>query len=66
MAELHDLKTYLAKDPDLVIVTARSEVQRHSGKPYANGYCFMIRLRGDRVIEHTEFFNPVNVTAAFG
>lgn len=53
-------------DPDLVVATCRSEVLLASGKRYANDYVIFTRFRDGKVLEHTEYFNPLRVIESFG
>lgn len=54
------------EDPELVIATADGEATMAGGKPYRNSYCILTRFRGDEVVEHTEYLNPLAVMAAMG
>ncbi len=51
------------EDPELYVTTARSEVVLANGEPYANDYVIMTRVRGGKIIEHTEYFNPLPIVA---
>lgn len=51
-------------DGDYVIVETRGDVVTKAGKPYNNSYCFVIRMRDDRMLELTEYFDTELVTAA--
>ena len=51
-------------DGDYVIVETRGDVVTKRGKPYNNTYCFVIRMRGDKMVELTEYFDTELVTAA--
>ena len=51
-------------DGDYVIVETRGEVVTRTGKPYNNTYCFVIRMRDDKMVELTEYFDTELVTAA--
>jgi uncharacterized protein len=63
--EWRDLQLYPAAEPGLVFATARSEVVLVSGRPYRNDYCFIIRVRGGKLAEYCEYFNPLPAIAAF-
>jgi ketosteroid isomerase-like protein len=54
------------EDPELLVTTARSEVLLLSGQNYANSYVILTRIRDGKVVEHTEYFNPLPVIEAFG
>lgn len=49
---------------DSVVVLCRGEVVTHSGKPYNNSYCYVIRMRDREMIELREYFDTELVTAA--
>lgn len=58
-----DVAIRATEDPALFVTTARSEVILASGEPYANDYIMLTRVRGGRVVEHTEYFNPLPIMA---
>lgn len=49
------------EDPELFVTTARSDVILASGEPYGNDYIMLTRVRGGKVVEHTEYFNPLPI-----
>ena len=51
-------------DDDHVVVETRGEVVTKAGKPYNNTYCFVIRMRDDKMVDLTEYFDTELVTAA--
>ena len=51
-------------DGDYVIVETRGNVVTKTGKPYNNTYCFVIRMRDDKMVDLTEYFDTELVTAA--
>jgi ketosteroid isomerase-like protein len=51
-------------DGDHVVVETRGDVVTKTGKPYNNTYCFVIRMRDDKMVELTEYFDTELVTAA--
>lgn len=51
-------------DGDYVVVETRGEVVTKTGKSYNNTYCFVIRMRDDKMVELTEYFDTELVTAA--
>lgn len=61
----HDVVTRATEDPELFVVTARSDVLLRSGTQYANTYVILIRVRGGKIVEHVEYFNPLPVIEAF-
>ena len=57
----HDVVIRATEDPELFVVTARSDVLLRSGQHYANGYVMLTRVRGGKILEHVEYFNPLPV-----
>ena len=54
-------------DGATVFMEAKSEaVVAHSGAPYRNTYVMLTRVRGGKVVEHTEYFNPLPVLEMIG
>ncbi len=51
-------------DGDYVVVETRGDVVTRAGKPYNNTYCFVIRMRDDKMVELTEYFDTELVTTA--
>lgn len=62
----HEVELHTTDDPELVVGRARSEAETAAGTPYENRYCFFVRVRNGKVVEHSEYFNPLPVIAAFG
>lgn len=62
----HDVRILRTEDPELLVTTARGEATMANGKPYRNSYVMLTRIRGDEVIEHTEYLNPLAIMAAMG
>jgi uncharacterized protein len=62
----HDVVIRKTEDPELFVTTARSEAVLVSGQRYANKYIMLTRLREGKVIEHTEYFNPLPVIEVYG
>ena len=61
-----DVAIRATEDPELFVTTARSEVLLASGDPYANAYVIFTRVRGGRIVEHVEYFNPLPIVAMLG
>jgi ketosteroid isomerase-like protein len=51
-------------DGDYVVVETRGDVTTKTGKLYNNTYCFVIRMRDDKMVDLTEYFDTELVTAA--
>ncbi len=62
----HDVVIRKTEDPELLVTTARSEVELISGRHYANNYIMLTRIRDGKILEHTEYFNPLAVIEAYG
>ena len=54
------------EDPELFVTTARSEVMLANGQPYRNDYVMLTRVRDGKVVEHTEYFNPLPIVEMLG
>ena len=61
-----DVLITATEDPELLVITARSEVALKSGGTYANRYVMLTRARGGKVVEHVEYFNPLPVMEIAG
>jgi uncharacterized protein len=56
-----DVVMTATEDPELLVITARSEVALKSGGTYANRYVMLTRARGHKLVEQVEYFNPLPV-----
>ncbi|MFA7602385.1 MAG: nuclear transport factor 2 family protein [Novosphingobium sp.] len=54
------------EEPGLFVTTARSEVVLANGAPYRNSYVMLTRVRDGKVVEHTEYFNPLPIIEMLG
>jgi ketosteroid isomerase-like protein len=63
--EWKDVVVTATEDPALLVTTARSEVLLKSGGTYANRYVMLTRFRDGKVLDHTEYFNPLPVLEMF-
>ena len=57
----HDVVIRRTEDPELLVTTARSDALLVSGRKYANNYIMLTRIRDGKVVEHSEYFNPLHV-----
>lgn len=64
--EWRDVVIRRTEDPELFLITARSEAELISGRRYANDYIMLTRIRDGRIAEHTEYFNPLPVLELIG
>lgn len=53
------------EDPDFFFATWRGEIEIKAGGMYANDYVGTFRLKDGRVVEYTEYFNPIVMAKAF-
>jgi uncharacterized protein len=51
-------------DGDYVVVETQGEVVTKTGKPYNNTYCLVIRMRDDKMVDLTEYFDTELVTSS--
>jgi ketosteroid isomerase-like protein len=51
-------------DEDHVVVEAHGDVVTKAGRRYNNTYCFVIRMRDDKMVDLTEYLDTELVTAA--
>lgn len=58
-----DVEIRATEDPELFVTTARSDVLLANGQPYGNDYIMLTRVRGGKIVEHTEYFNPLPIVA---
>lgn len=59
--ELHE-----SADGSTVFGLGASDAELQDGRPYGNRYCFFARMRDGKIIEFTEYFDPLAVLAVFG
>jgi ketosteroid isomerase-like protein len=60
-----DVVVTATEDPELLVTTARSEVLLKGGGTYANRYVMLTRFRDGKVLDHTEYFNPLPIIEMF-
>lgn len=54
------------EDPELAVTTCDGEATMSNGNIYRNSYVMFTRIRDGAVLEHTEYLNPLAVTASMG
>lgn len=59
----YDLDVLATEDPERWVVTCRSEGRMADGQPYANTYCWILRVRDGKVVWWAEYFDPQQVLA---
>ena len=56
---------YATEDPNLFFVKFHGDLDLVAGGKYQNDYIGMFRLRDGRVVEYTEYLNPILLAKAF-
>ena len=56
---------FTTQDPDLLFVKFRGEIEIKAGGKYENDYLGIFKMKDGRIIEYTEFFNPIVMARAF-
>ncbi len=59
--QFSDVVILKTEDPELVVITARAQATLDDGSLYKNEYIMLTRIRGNTVLEHTEYLNPLAV-----
>lgn len=57
---------YATEDPNFFFVKFRGEIIIKAGGSYENDYIGTFRLENGKVVEYTEYFNPIVMAKAFG
>jgi hypothetical protein len=52
-------------DGDIVAVQWHGSGETHSGKPYNNQYCWVLRFAGERIVEITSYLDTLAVARIF-
>lgn len=58
-----DVKMLETEDPELVVTTAKAQATLDTGEIYRNEYIMLTRIRGNVVLEHVEYLNPLAVSS---
>jgi uncharacterized protein len=56
----------IVAEDDMVVVRARGEVRTTRGDDYNNSYCFVIRMRGGKMIELREYMDTALAERVLG
>ena len=59
-----DVRILRTEDPEWVVTTAKAQAQLDGGGVYRNEYIMLTRIRGNEVLEHVEYLNPLAVLAS--
>jgi ketosteroid isomerase-like protein len=62
--DLYDREVHGTDDPELAIATFGSRARLRGGRPYANRYVSLARVRDGRIVEYQEHFGPLALVAA--
>jgi len=57
---------WATEDPDLIFVKFRGQIEIRAGGVYENDYLGTFRLENNKIVEYTEYFNPIVMAKAFG
>ena len=57
---------YATEDPNLFVVKFKGEIKIKTGGEYKNDYISMFRLGNRKIVEYTEYFDPIVMAKAFG
>lgn len=52
-------------DPNLAVARCASKAVLLNGRPYTNDYCIFVRIKNDKLIESTEYFDPIRAAGVF-
>lgn len=53
-------------DGDHVVVLAKGDAETVEGERYANDYCFVFRMEGDKIVEVREYMDTILADAVLG
>jgi ketosteroid isomerase-like protein len=59
-------RIYATEDPNYVFMQFTSEMDLIQGGKYENQYLATFRFKDGKIIEYTEYFNPIVMAKAFG
>ena len=59
----YEQEVLATEDAQRWVVTNRSEGTRADGQPYANTYCWILRIRDGKVVWWAEYFDPQQLIA---
>jgi ketosteroid isomerase-like protein len=57
---------YATEDPQFIFVKFRGIIEIRAGGTYENDYLGTFRLEKGKIVEYTEYFNPIVMARAFG
>jgi uncharacterized protein len=57
---------HATEDPNFFFVTYKGDIEIKAGGKYENDYIATFKLENGKVVEYTEYFNPIVMAKAFG
>jgi uncharacterized protein len=57
---------YATEDPNFFFVKYKGDIEIKAGGKYENDYISTFKLENGKVVEYTEYFNPIVMAKAFG
>jgi ketosteroid isomerase-like protein len=57
---------YATEDPNFFFVKYKGDIEIKAGGKYENDYLSTFKLENGKVVEYTEYFNPIVMAKAFG
>jgi Phenazine biosynthesis protein A/B len=57
---------YATEDPNFFFVKFKGDIEIKAGGKYENDYMATFKLENGKVVEYTEYFNPIIMAKAFG
>jgi ketosteroid isomerase-like protein len=57
---------FATEDPQFIFVKFRGVIEIKAGGTYENDYLGTFRLENGKIVEYTEYFNPIVMARAFG
>ena len=57
---------FATEDPQFIFVKFRGIIEIRAGGTYENDYLGTFRLENEKIMEYTEYFNPIVMARAFG
>jgi ketosteroid isomerase-like protein len=52
-------------DPNLAVARCGSKAVLINGRSYTTDYCIFVRIKNDKLIESTEYFDPIRAAGVF-
>lgn len=57
----NDEQIFATEDPELWMATCTSQGRQSDGRTYSNIYCWLLRIRGGKIIWWREYYDPQQV-----